>query len=1224
MPRRTLIIAIALLALYLVLAWLGSLMLAPEGTGVLAAVLLSALGITIFVVWWLVSSLKRQQTGPVQTAPNQASAAETATVPLPAAKASGPDPEVDAITALIAEANRQLAQSPALASRRVSTSVTALPFYLMIGPEGSGKTSTFLNAGLNPVLLAGQTGSEGAILPTRLANFWYANDAAFIEIAGQFFSQDASRFARLLSHLKGGAAQFRGVILVLEASAFVGVPEPNRLNALARRAQEKLRVIGEAFGRGFPVWTILSKGDSAPYFGEYFSRLTESEDQQILGCTVPLRTFIDRPSTEVFAESETVRLNEAFAVLLNSLAEKRITFLAREPMKPPKPFVYEFPREMKRLRDPLVQFLVEVFRPNPLQPSPLLRGFYFTGVRKVTASGLGLEAGSPSAARVSGEATKLFDLEEYKRKIGLTGEAAGLSGERQVSRWGFVSELFHQVIVPDRSGAATVFRNRRQELLWRIAYGSAAALALILSLCFIRSWWLNRELVSEIETTARKPFTANPGANAYPSLDSLRALDELRGHLVQLLEWDEKGAPWKMGFGLHAGDGVLESTQDLYLQRFRRVFYDDVQRKLDSTLMGLPGQPDGAYPYASTYDQLKLYRMITSRKCTPEKEPVVRGMLASWSRGRSMELDAERQVLAERQVAFFADLLKKRQPYRVDEQRGSVERGQQYLAGFTGADRVYRAIVMEADTKVKAARLADLAPDFASVLTGPGQVSGAFSRDGQKVVDAAIKAGGSGSVETCVLGGIPGAQFVRNAQLEGELRGLYVNDYIRIWKLFLEQTHVAPYGSRAVAAQRLDKLADVRSPLLAALFMTAENTNFPASPSAAATPPPAEAAAGNLLDNLLKRAPPAARKLKDAAAAQLAPPPPAATLGDITAVFQPARESAAPSRDRFIGPNNSAYVDALSRMRRAMADLVDDRASNPDAGRHQEAKAAVEAGFDQVRQIAQRFNLDQSRGVDKEVARLLREPFERCQGLYIGNPANISIDLEKKDAGGGGARFCAALRPLLAKFPFNSQADAEVTLDEFSKVFAPQNSEYALLVKSMSKFAVKVGDEWTQNPESKDVTLSSEFLRFMTAAGRISDRFFADGGSQPRVRYTLRPVANNVVKGVELQIDGDRLSGRDQSKVFTWPGPGGARLDVRHSGTTNFGSYNGVWAVFRLMADGTRAGGGILFDKTRAGRGNAEPVFDEQNRPVTLTLQVSGADPFGALFGLRCPGRITQ
>jgi len=100
-----------------------------------------------------------------------------------------------ALLALIQEAKTSLARS-ATAAQHVRLS--DLPLYLIVGPEGAGKTSSFLNSGLEPVCLSGQPTGAGQTIPTRVCNIWLARNALFIELGGRAFSGDLGRWASLL------------------------------------------------------------------------------------------------------------------------------------------------------------------------------------------------------------------------------------------------------------------------------------------------------------------------------------------------------------------------------------------------------------------------------------------------------------------------------------------------------------------------------------------------------------------------------------------------------------------------------------------------------------------------------------------------------------------------------------------------------------------------------------------------------------------------------------------------------------------------------------------------------------------------------------------------------------------------------------------------------------------------------------------------------------------
>src|SRR5581483_8927457 len=605
--------------------------------------------------------------------------------------------------------------------------------------------------------------------------------------------------------------------------------------------------------------------------------LVENEDQQVLGCSLPAVAPGARPATEVYSEAETARLAEAFNGLYYSLSDKRIDILPREVNQSVKPAIYEFPRELKRIRDTVVQFMVDVFRPNPLQPGPILRGFYISGTRQVTVSTLGAAAAEPAArGAVSGEATSLFNLADYQKKMGLVAEAA-TPNETTVQRWCFVAELFHRVILPDPMGQAVAFASRKSDMYKRIAFGAACGFAAILCLLWIRSWWNNTGLLDNVQAAAAAPYSFAPNQRI-PSLDTLKEMEALRSQLETLLEYDRSRPPLRMRWGLYAGTRALPAVYDLYFQRFRQVFFDDINGSISGTLVRLPPSPDQTNTYNTTYDRLKSYRMITSGKCSVDPPFLAPVLNTVWLTGR--DLDPERQALAAKQINFYAAELKQKNPYRVDENGPAVERGQFYLSSFGGVERLYRGILEDVNKKARAARLIDLAPNYKQVLITPGEVQPAFTRDGANFVMESIKDPSRMSLgEPCVLGAKnAGAQLLQGAQVQTDLQNLYVQDYIKRWKDFTKATSVDPFRNVADAAKKLETLADNRSPLLAAIFMVADNTNFPA----AAAPP---AAATSMLDKLM---PANAKKALDVAKAVTGGP--AATTADITKVFQPARE----------------------------------------------------------------------------------------------------------------------------------------------------------------------------------------------------------------------------------------------------------------------------------------------------------------------------------------------
>jgi type VI protein secretion system component VasK len=73
----------------------------------------------------------------------------------------------------------------------------------LIGAEESGKTSTIMNSGLEPILLTAEETREGRVLPTRLCNLWFAENSVIADISGRILTQEADNWEQALRLLAG-------------------------------------------------------------------------------------------------------------------------------------------------------------------------------------------------------------------------------------------------------------------------------------------------------------------------------------------------------------------------------------------------------------------------------------------------------------------------------------------------------------------------------------------------------------------------------------------------------------------------------------------------------------------------------------------------------------------------------------------------------------------------------------------------------------------------------------------------------------------------------------------------------------------------------------------------------------------------------------------------------------------------------------------------------------
>ncbi len=520
--------------------------------------------------------------------------ARTASRPTPSPKPATPVHEDDAaLSTLLNEANATLGRM-ATAGNREPQPLSALPAYLLLGPEGSGKTSTFLNAGLEPQRLAGQTFGSGPIASTRLCNLWLAQGKLFIEMAGRAFSGDPDRWLRLFRLLQAKpslsrwqrfwnepapALDLRGAIAFCEVKEFTTAVSPQSRERLERQCQlwqDRLGAVAEVFGFECPVYWLVTKCDSLPYFSDFFHRLPDSETGQVLGCAVAPK----QNAAAATAEADAKRLTKSFNALFYSLADKRLTQLAHEPDLSRRPAIYEFPRELKRIRPALIQLLTAVFRPHPLRPAPQLCGYYLSAVgEREIAPALADSRTQWSEPSASLEATTLFrgDATQILRGGGDLGAIEKRSSAGVQRRWLFVTELFQTVLSAAPFPRRAVRTDLPAQRYRQAACAAICGACLILCTVFLNSWINNLRLLRSVNNAA---IIQKQGAA--PTLADLQSLEDLRQQVGRLVAYDQDGPPLTLRWGLYSGNRLLEPMKDAYFRRFQELLLNPLNNALTS------------------------------------------------------------------------------------------------------------------------------------------------------------------------------------------------------------------------------------------------------------------------------------------------------------------------------------------------------------------------------------------------------------------------------------------------------------------------------------------------------------------------------------------------------------------------------------------------------------------------------------------------------------------
>ncbi len=1068
----------------------------------------------------------------------------------------------DDISVLIHDAEAKLSAAKLEQGARVGN----LPVYLLVGEPGTTKTSVMLHSGLDPELLSGQVYQGGNVTPTRTANLWFSRRSVFGEAGGQLLT-DAGKWRTLIRKLqprtsvvgKGEQAP-RAAVVFFDCENFTKPGANDIVVNAARNLRAKLGEISQAMGINLPVYVLFTKVDRLPYFTEYVRNLNVEEATQVLGVTLPM---IVRRSEGVYAEEETARLTGNFERLFRSLADGRLEFLARETDGSKLPAGYEFPREFRKIRPTVVQFLVDLCRPSQLTAGPFLRGFYFTGVRPVVineAAPVMAAAPQQQGGGASG-ATGIFSVRAGAQPQ--QAPAPPVLSTRKVPHWVFLTHLFNDVLLADRaamgaSGASTKTNSAR-----RIWYIAAASLCFLLCVFFTISFLNNRALEARVRDAARGIAQGESTGADLASVDSLRKLDNLRQSLETLVIYRREGAPLFYRWFLYIGNDLYPEARRVYFDRFRQLLFRQTQGTMLDYLRALPGSNT---EYRPTYEALRTYLITTTHheKSDQQVPPV---LMRFWVNDRPV--DQDRQTLARKQFDFYTQELLEENPFPSDGETATIEKSRRYLKGLGGAQRVYQAMLAEANKKFPPVNFNRQFPGSAKVVLDNYDVQGAFTKDGWKfMTDAIAHPDRYIKGEPWVLGDA-GAPDLDTGKLALDIKNLYENDFIKEWRAYVRGAKVVPYASLNDAAEKLKLLSDNQSPLLELFALGSQNT-----------------------------------AVADAKAA---------------GIFQPLQTVVPPANTAvYVQGANQPYMNALSQLQIS----IDAAAKQPNDAATAQTLSDARAARASMVQLTRPFAIDAEGHVDQISAKLLADPITYAENLLR---AAAPAELNAK-----GAAMCQQIHPVLAKYPFNTNSQTDATLQDVTTVFKPKDGVlWQFVDQNLQKVVQRQGSQYVANATG-GVTVTPQFLGFINRALAFSENAFPAGATAPHFKYSIKPDLSPDMDSVKLTIDGQTAvyNRPPAAKQFDWPGSTpGEQLTVTFQGgkTFDYAPHEGLWSVFRFVADANARVGNIIEMTLTSGRSN-QPVRNPAGQPVTVKFEITANPPIfdKGYFSFPCVANVAK
>jgi type VI secretion system protein ImpL len=600
----------------------------------------------------------------------------------------------------------------------------------------------------------------------------------------------------------------------------------------------------------------------------------------------------------------------------------------------------------------------------------------------------------------------------------------------------FLPRLFPEMILGDRSALSATQQTAPARLFRRILFASLAFVFATYSLLLLVSYLNNAALERNIQSAAQALSAASTATGLAPSLGDLQALDQLRQIVAQLQGYGQNGPPWTYRFGLYQGDKLAVRARRIYFDRFRVMLLNPTQANFASYLQGLPVSPAPGADYTAAYNPLKAYLITTSNPEKSQPQFLTPVFLQYWM-GSNIK-DPAQQQLARQQIDFYAAELLHQNPYSITPDAAAVGKARTYLSNFGAVPRIYQDMLASADKTSPGVDFNRLYPNAASSVVESHLVRGAFTRAGYAFMQAAMQHPERYfQGETWVLGD-QAAHSLDTASVAKQLAAMYSAEFLKEWHAFLNGAHFTGCGPLKDLPSKLNALAGPDSPLLEFFGTASYHT---------AVPDP-----------------------------------------QIKSIFQPTQALVDPnSTARFIGPGNTAYVNALLSLSSAVGQFN----QNPQTSGDMLTSAVSTAGI-AVQQTAQPFNIDPQMHTEKVVLALLEAPI------------HCAVPPPPPPPPGAPGMLCA----LLGKFPFQplskAQANRDLTpndqagLAEVNAVFAPATgSLWTYYNASLKPWLIQQGTQYVLAPNAAG-HVGPVFAQFFNRAATISSALYSGGNSPAR------------------------------------------------------------------------------------------------------------------------------
>ncbi|AWA42225.1 type VI secretion system membrane subunit TssM [Pseudomonas sp. 22105] len=1039
-----------------------------------------------------------------------------------------------------------------------------LPWYLLIGPQASGKTSLLDFSGLEFPINKIDRKLTRDTHGTRHCDWYFADHGVLIDTAGRYLTQpdaevDGSAWTTLLELLRKRrrGRPLNGVLVTIPVETLTGGSEQD-IETLARQVRARLQDVYQKLHVDVPVYLVLSKADKLLGFDEFFDQLTREESDQVLGTSFRK----DQVGTDV-----TVLRNE-FEELLRRLNSQVIMRMHSERDTQRRGRILDFPHQMGQIGERLCLLVDMAFTGNRYQRATQLRGFYLTSAPHLTQ-----------------------EMDSTTAGIGASlGMSAGVLPTLRSGRSRFIHHLLSRVIFPE-ADLAGLDKRERSRIHWgqRALYVGALGALVLFGMLWAGGFSANYERLENLRNLAQN-WTQQRTALS-PRDDAMGALKTLDTSYAATQVFPKKGdAAYHERMGLYQGQDVNPVVKEAYERELEKQLLPRVATMLEGQIR------------ANMKDREKLINSLRAYLMLNMKDRRDAAWLKDWVAADWSQRYTGNTAVQNGLNTHLERLLQQPFIYPLNEQL--VTQARQVLRSESLATVVYRMLREQARNLPDYRFSQHLGPQGSLFIGTEYVIPGFYTQTGYQQYFSVQGASLVTDIlrDNWVLGEGAGISDMDLRRLMVELEQLYFRDYANYWSEAVGQVALPPISDAGEGAEQLAGLTSANSPVLALLTEVRENTRFPAAADPVDEAGDAADALAGQKGKLGKVGKLAAAAADKASALNVAKNLPDTAKKSLQRRFEPLH--------KLLDDNNGPAADltpaftALNDLQLQLAGLA--RSSTPEQAAFELAK---------TRMSGQRDALTNLRNASGRLPRPL--------SVWFNVLAEDSWRLVLNDAYQYlNGRYQNELYSVYGKtinkrYPFSASSTSDVAISDFREFFRAQGTIDRFFDSYMRPFVSgDPGNYRMRSVDGRSLPVSKVFLDQMAAALNIRQSFFSINPAEPTVQFKLEPYTlDPAVSRSEFKF-GDKTMEYRHGPIlpmsFKWPtdaedGRTSLVMDKMAGRPIGIEKNSGPWSLFRLfdlMQTEYLTGRDVLVLKADVGGLRANYLLTSQRTPNPFDMGV--------------------